>query len=154
MVFVNNRGQTTHAPTSQHIEASKTCNSPNEINSDVNRKSTTSHNSLSESGQNDKNNNANIPIPNNPDHLVALHLVTTGVQGEDLGTDEKPVTWWTFLVLDVTKNKVRVFSFYEVMISMFQYIITHFVFIKSFHLQFVRSRLRKNSRFNENEVRS
>lgn len=107
MVYVNNRTQGAQAATSgQQGEPNKVVNSANDAAKPVICPAAPVESGPSDvKGSSDKNNNS-IPIPNNPDHLVALHLVTTGAQGEDLGTDEKPIAWWTFLVLEVAKNKV------------------------------------------------
>ena len=43
----------------------------------------------------------------NVEHLVLLHVVTAGMQDEDLGSDEEEIVLFAWLVIDVSNLKVR-----------------------------------------------
>lgn len=42
-------------------------------------------------------------------YLIVVHMVTAGLQDEDLGSDEEEVVLFAWLILDTTTLKVSVF---------------------------------------------
>lgn len=43
----------------------------------------------------------------NPRYLVVVYVVTSGLHGEDLGSDEEEIVMFAWLVLDITDRKVK-----------------------------------------------